>query len=50
VSALNEGFGAFDGDITDVRVYSGTLTQDEICELAKPIASVNNALMFSCNT
>jgi hypothetical protein len=41
-------FGAFDGDISNVRIYSGILTVDEICVLAKP--PVSNALMFSCNT
>lgn len=42
------GFGAFDGDITDVRVYSGILTIDEIYSLAKP--AIPNAIMFSCNS
>ncbi len=41
-------FGAFDGDISNVRIYSGILTVEEICTLAKP--PVSNALMFSCNT
>lgn len=30
------GFGAFDGDITDVRMYSGILTIDEIYTLSRP--------------
>jgi hypothetical protein len=42
--------GAFDGAIKDVRVYCGTLTDDDVWDIYNENKTVANAIMFSCNT